>query len=526
MTMTRIEVFCGFLESGKTSLIQHLLEQDYVWSYRRILILQCEEGGSEFHAASMKNKDVVLSRIGDVRKIREELFERIADQVDPDLILVEYNGTWPIERLLKVRLPEGFRIDRIFFCADAGTFPLYLKNTGGLMRDQLSNADSIHFNRCCGDLKPLRTAAANVNRTAGQYFDEAGTDRCLAGVFDPRKRREARRIRRRNGAAALCALAGLFLPAWGLGLFDSPGLFPKIQSINMIFIGIALQALPFLLIGAFVSSLLQIYVPDEVLVRLFTGHRWLGFPLAVLLGFFFPVCDCGIVPIASRLTQKGVPLSDAMVFLLAAPAVSPVTILSTLYAFPGQPSYLLARALAGILIAVLAGGILNLTRARAEDVLLSSVTVSCACSVDTVPCKSRTELIFVLTGKEFISMGKYVVVGALSCAVLQQIIPASLFRRRGMPLIVPILLMLALAFFMSVCSTANAFIGRSFLNVFPAAAVLCFIVMGPMLDLSNLFLLTGTFRKSFVCKLVGILFCLAIPVFLLFSVPVKGGAPL
>lgn len=519
--MTKIEVFCGFLESGKTTLIQHALEQKYMWTYRRIVILQCEEGASELHAAGMENKNVVLSQIEDIHKIRAELFEKIEEQLDPDLILIEYNGTWPIDRLLRVKLPQGCGIDRVLFCADAETFGLTINNTGSLMRDQLSNADSVHFNRCGPDLKPLETTAGSLNRTAKLYFDEIGTDGYLAAVFDQEEIRKARRVRRRNLAAAALAIAALCLAA--AGLFSSADLFPAIQSVNMVFIGIAMQAVPFLLIGSFVSSLLQIYVPDELLVRFFTRHKWLGFPLAALLGFFFPICDCGIVPIASRLTQKGVPLSHAMVFMLAAPAVSPVTILSTLYAFPGQPSYAVLRILIGMLIALLAGGVLSLTRVRAGDVLLSGSAASCACSVDTVPCKSRLEQIFVLTGREFISMGKYIVVGALSCAVLQQIIPASLFRQKGVPVVFPILLMLLFAFFMSVCSTANAFIGRSFSGVFPAAAVLAFVVMGPMLDLSNLFLLTGAFRKSFVAKLAGLLLLLAVPVFLLLSVLIRGG---
>lgn len=519
--MTEIEVFCGFLEGGKTTLIQHLLEQSCMQSYRRILVLQCEEGETELHASGMKNKNTVLSQIGDVRKIRTELFERIMDQVDPDLILVEYNGTWPIEQLLRTKLPKGCEIDRIFFCADAATFNLYSNNTGSLMRNQISNADFICFNRCEADLKSLGTAAGSLNRTAALCFNEAETDRILTGVFHQTEIRKTRRARLRNRTVGALLLAALCFAA--AGLFFSAGLFPALQSVNMVFIGIVLQAVPFLLIGAFVSSLLQIYVPDEVLVRLFTGHKWLGFPLAVLLGFFFPICDCGIVPVASRLTQKGVPLSHAMVFMLAAPAVSPVAILSTLYAFPGQPVYAVLRILIGILIAVLAGGILNLARVKTEDVLLSGAAASCSCSVDTVPCKSRLEQILVLTGREFVSMGKYIIVGALSCAVLQQIIPSALFQQKGAPALFMILLMLLFAFFMSVCSTANAFIGRSFLNVFPSYAVVAFVVMGPMLDLSNLLLLTGTFKKRFVVKLAGLLFFLAIPVFYLLSVLLRGG---
>lgn len=519
--MTNIEVFCGFLGGGKTTAIQRVLEQDYMRDYRRIVLIQCEEGDSEFRAGNMKNKNVILSQIEEIGKIREALFEKIKEQLDPDLILIEYNGTWPIEQLLRVRLPADYRLDQIVFCAEAATFDLYMKNTGSLMRNQVSNADSVLLNRCGPDLKSLTAAVAGANRTAGLCTDQQAADRYLAAVFNREEAAKAGRARRRNLVITAAVLVCLYLIAVALPAMNS--LYTKVQSINMVFIGIAMQAVPFLLLGAFVSSLLQVFVPDELLVRFFTRHRWLGFPLALVLGFFFPICDCGIVPIASRLTQKGVPLSHTMAFMLAAPAVSPIAIVSTLYAFPGQPVYVFYRVIAGILIAALAGIAIHFIYGRSETALLPSPSLSCACSVDTVPCKSKLELIFVLTGKEFISMGKYIVIGALSCAVLQQIIPASLLQGKGPLLIFPLLLMLLLAFFMSVCSTSNAFIGRSFLNVFPATAVVAFIVMGPMLDLSNLFMLTGTFKKGFVVRLVALLLAISVPLFLLFSVKIQGG---
>ena len=97
--MTKIEVICGFLESGKTTLIQHILEQDYMKQYHKILILQCEEGMTEFRASTMKNKNVVLTQIEGPYQIRAKLFFKIKAELEPDLILVEYNGTWQFSLL-------------------------------------------------------------------------------------------------------------------------------------------------------------------------------------------------------------------------------------------------------------------------------------------------------------------------------------------------------------------------------------------------------------------------------------------
>jgi len=78
--------------------------------------------------------------------------------------------------------------------------------------------------------------------------------------------------------------------------------------------------------------------------------------------------------------------------------------------------------------------------------------------------------------------------------------------------------MLLASFVMSICANSNAFIAKSFASTFPLGAVLGFMVMGPMLDLKNLLMLSGSFKKRFVLLLVGILFSLAL---LFFSIVVS-----
>jgi len=524
--MTKIEVICGFLESGKTTLIQHILEQDYIEQYRRILILQCEEGMTEFRASTMKNKNVVLTQIEGPYKIRAKLFAKIRDELEPDLILVEYNGTWPIEKLLCVNLPVDYKIDKILFCSDASTFELYMKNTGILMLNQLNNVDAVFFNRCDGNFNTLKADVKNNNRQAELLFSDKSADQYLATFLKPEEIQKENHIHNRNRVGAVISLVCIYLIILAIPLYYNA--FSFIKSANMIFIGILMQAVPFLLIGAFVSAFLQVFVPDETLVRIFTRHKWLGFPLALILGFFFPVCDCGIVPIASRLTQKGVPLPQAMVFMLAAPAMNPVTILSTLYAFPGQPQYALCRIGLGALVALLAGFVLSVMHTKSENVLTAFSTATCSCAsvtsgIQNSGMKGKIESVFLIAGQEFFNMGRFIVIGSLACSILQQSIPVSFFGGTGAKVVLPIAIMLLAAFFMSVCSTSNAFIGRSFLNVFPTTAVMGFIVMGPMLDLTNLFMMSSSFKKKFIMRLIVILIAIAFPVFLLFSALLKGG---
>ena len=80
---------------------------------------------------------------------------------------------------------------------------------------------------------------------------------------------------------------------------------------------------------------------------------------------------------------------------------------------------------------------------------------------------------------------------------------------------VAVIAMIIAAFFISVCSTSNAFIARTFYNVMPANAILAFIVMGPMLDITNLSVMLGTFKRRFMAYLIMGLVYMAFVVFAL-----------
>src|SRR5690606_14334666 len=72
-------------------------------------------------------------------------------------------------------------------------------------------------------------------------------------------------------------------------------------------------------------------------------------------GVALPGCECASVPIARRLVQQGVAPAAALSFLLAAPAVNPVVLVSTAVAFPGEPAGVVARFLGSLLTACAMG---------------------------------------------------------------------------------------------------------------------------------------------------------------------------
>ena len=115
-----------------------------------------------------------------------------------------------------------------------------------------------------------------------------------------------------------------------------------------VFISMILEALPFILIGSIASSVIQIYVSENVVKRILPKSRIISIIFAAFMGVFIPICECAIVPIARSLIKKGVPIAVAVVFMLTVPIVNPIVVASTFYAFK-DINIVLIRVFGGII---------------------------------------------------------------------------------------------------------------------------------------------------------------------------------
>jgi uncharacterized protein len=122
-----------------------------------------------------------------------------------------------------------------------------------------------------------------------------------------------------------------------------------------VFVAIVTQALPFLVLGVLVSGAITALVSPVVLERLLPRSALLAVPGAALPGTALPGCECASVPVAGRLTARGVQPAAAVAFMLAAPAVNPIVLVATAVAFPGQPEMVLARFLGSLLTSIAVG---------------------------------------------------------------------------------------------------------------------------------------------------------------------------
>ena len=283
------------------------------------------------------------------------------------------------------------------------------------------------------------------------------------------------------------------LVAFGVGL----ALFPPtnitgVQNFLLIFGSLLIEAVPFVLLGALVSAAIEVFVPVRVFERLTGLPRGLQLPAAGLAGFAFPVCECGSVPVARRLAAKGLTPAAAVTFMLAAPILNPVVVVSTIVAYRGRESFwpmVLGRPALGLLAAMAVGWVVSsrkpgeLLKPRAED-------------EHGHEHERKGRAFFGHLAGDFVFMGRFLVIGAIVAAALQTFVPQSLISSVADTPIVALLAMMALAFVLSLCSESDAFVAASFVQ-FGVGAQLAFLVFGPMVDTKLGILYSATFSKGF-----------------------------
>lgn len=277
-------------------------------------------------------------------------------------------------------------------------------------------------------------------------------------------------------------------------------LLARLPNLITIFLGIFLEAGPFLLFGVLVSSALDVLVTTERLSGIFPRNGVLGLVSGVALGAAAPLCECGTVPIARGSISKGLPLPAAIGFLLAAPVINPITVAATYTAFQGDLSVLVFRIVLGITIA-LAVGALFLLWPRDESPLR-------ACPVNTdhdhhhVHGGSKIVAVLEHAAGELPSLVIYLVAAALVASLLQVFLPRTQLVSLGAGPLLSVVIMMAIAVVLSTCSSVDAFVALAFSTTFAPGAILAFLLVSPVLNLKSGALVAGLFRPRVTISLL------------------------
>ncbi len=262
-----------------------------------------------------------------------------------------------------------------------------------------------------------------------------------------------------------------------------------------------------MVIGAFIAALIEIILPNDILPRLFGRLGVFGIPAVILAAPAFPVCECGVIIIGRKLLQKGMPLPHVIAYLLAAPILNPVVLGGTYLAFYQDFFYPLLRGVGGFGVALGAGLFFMLIR---RDWALTAVSEprngfnnhsDACCSGDSCHNDhrlfSRIGTLLTHVRKDFLEMGIYFLFGVFLASAIKTFVGNDQLSTLGSGPVTGPAVMMAMAFVMSLCSEADAFLAASFVE-FDMFAHMGFLVLGPMLDVKLLVMYRALFTVRFI----------------------------
>jgi uncharacterized membrane protein YraQ (UPF0718 family) len=280
----------------------------------------------------------------------------------------------------------------------------------------------------------------------------------------------------------------------------------ELQDFITLTLSVVIEALPFVILGALVSTVLRLFVSTQRLIQLLPKRPLLRRLSISLLGTFMPVCECGNMPVARGLMIKGLSVADSTTFLLAAPIINPVTLLATYQAFSFDPSIVWIRMAGALLIANLVGGLVALYRDQME--LVTKGFYNTVCSVGAAGdhhhdghhhdhhhhASKRWQEGIVFFRDEVSLMLKVLCLGAAIAGLTQVFVPRDVLTGVGGHPVFSILAMIALAFIVSLCSNVDAFFALAYSSTFTVGSIIAFLVFGPMIDIKMLTLMQTTYK--------------------------------
>lgn len=167
-----VYAFAGFLESGKTSFLRDTLADPNFTQDERTLVVLCEEGEEEISEEVLHKNNAVLVVLEDKEELNPPHLMALTAQYQPDRIMLEWNGMWPIAEM-GTRLPKSWDVYQIITTVNAQTFELYAANMGGQMLDHIANADLVVLNRATEETKAaLRERNLRTMNPRGTFFFE------------------------------------------------------------------------------------------------------------------------------------------------------------------------------------------------------------------------------------------------------------------------------------------------------------------------------------------------------------------
>lgn len=273
----------------------------------------------------------------------------------------------------------------------------------------------------------------------------------------------------------------------------------RVQDGLTLSISVLIESMPFVMLGVLLSIAVQVWLPPGVLERMLPKAGWSRRMVLSCLGMLIPVCECGNVPFARGLLMRGFSPADTLTFLVAAPIVNPIVILTTHAAFGWDSGILLARIFGGFAIANLIGWIYS-KHPDPQRVLTDRFRQTCEITqADTTGRAQRSLAQFIV---ELRAVMPALILGSAIAGAVQVLIPRDVLVAIGANPVLSIVAMSALAMTVAICSNVDAFFALSMASTFTPGSIVAFLLVGPLVDVKMLALMRTTFTARTLTGIV------------------------
>lgn len=237
---------------------------------------------------------------------------------------------------------------------------------------------------------------------------------------------------------------------------------------------------PYLLFGFFVSGVLSVLVPPDLVEKHLGGKGLKQVVKASLFGVPIPLCSCGVIPVTASLRKSGAGKGAATAFLLSTPQTGVDSIAAT-FSLLG-PVFAVFRPVAALITGVIGGMLVDFYDPEKNDTQAN--TVAREASKDDCHCETGRKSIASVFTYGFVTMpadiGKPVLVGLVIAGLITVFVPGDFFVKTIGTGIGMMFLMMLAGIPMYVCATASVPIAAAMImkGVSPGAA-LVFLMTGP-----------------------------------------------
>ena len=172
----------GFLESGKSSLIKEIVENNENYHNYSTVIICCEQGEVEYDEEWCKKNEIYDEYVENQEDFTIEFFDALDKKYKPTRFVIEYNAFFDWNQQ---EFPERMVIYQQITLIDANTFQVMFNNMKQIFQTMVRDSSLVIFNRCENQGKNLgqyRRLVRSMTQQAQIAFEQA--DGRLSAMLD------------------------------------------------------------------------------------------------------------------------------------------------------------------------------------------------------------------------------------------------------------------------------------------------------------------------------------------------------